>query len=84
MGKKYMTEKLHVATRKLLMPTRTGIFCRSNDGANTGSGAMNSSTTRKSTAKTLATTTDAMTLESDHCVACELVECAMTKFKAYR
>lgn len=67
MGKKYMTEKLHVATRKLLMPTRTGIFCRSNEGASTGSGAMNSSTTRKSTAKTLATTTEAMTLGSDHC-----------------
>lgn len=38
-GKLYMTEKLHVATRKLLMPTRTGIFCFRRNGASTGSGA---------------------------------------------
>lgn len=38
-----MTEKLHVATRKLLMPTRTGIFCFSKNGASTGSGATKSS-----------------------------------------
>ena len=43
-GKLYMTVKLHVATRKLLMPTNTGIFCLSRNGARTGSGAMNSST----------------------------------------
>lgn len=43
-GKLYMTVKLHVATRKLLMPTRTGIFCCSRNGASTGSGATYSST----------------------------------------
>lgn len=39
-GKLYMTMKLHVATRKLLMPTSTGIFCFRREGARTGSTAM--------------------------------------------
>lgn len=38
-----MTEKLHVATKKLLVATRTGIFFLSRKGARTGSGAMYSS-----------------------------------------
>jgi hypothetical protein len=46
-GKKYITEKLHIATRKLLSPTRTGIFCLRRNGAKTGSGATYNSTRRK-------------------------------------
>ena len=42
-GKKYMTEKLQLATRKFWMPIRTGIFWRSRKGARTGSGARTSS-----------------------------------------
>jgi len=44
MGKKYMIEKLQVATRKLEMPTRTGILLSSRNGARIGSGATFSST----------------------------------------
>ena len=39
-GKKYMIEKLQIATRKLDIPTKSGIFCLRRDGARTGSGAM--------------------------------------------
>ena len=42
-GKLYMTVKLHVATKKLLMPTSTGIFCFRSEGARTGSTAIRSS-----------------------------------------
>ena len=38
-----MTVKLHVATKKLLMPTSTGIFCFRSEGARTGSTAIRSS-----------------------------------------
>lgn len=53
-GKLYMTVKLHVATRKLLTPTSTGIFSANRKGARIGSGAMRSSTYTKTSAKTIA------------------------------
>ena len=65
-GKKYMTEKLQKATRKLLIPTRTGIFCFSRCGVNTGSMASFSSTTRKRKKNTRATTRDEITRASSH------------------
>ena len=36
-GKKYMMEKLQLATKKLDMPVRTGTFFLSRKGARTGS-----------------------------------------------
>lgn len=65
-GRKYMMEKLHVATRKFEHPTNTGIGCFSNAGANTGSGATKSSTTTKPTAKTAANVHEVITKGSDH------------------
>ncbi len=50
-GKLYITVKLQLATRKLLIPTRTGIFCFNRKGANTGSGATNSSMITNATVK---------------------------------
>ena len=48
-GKKYMIEKLHIGTKKLDAPTKTGIFCLRRDaaGARTGSSATRISTMRK-------------------------------------
>ena len=65
-GKKYMTEKLQKATRKLLVPTRTGIFCLSRCGASTGSTATFSSITRKRKKDTTATTRAEITRASSH------------------
>ena len=65
-GKKYMTEKLQQATRKLLVPTRTGIFCFSRNGASTGSTANFSSTTRKRRKNTKAATRVEITRGSSH------------------
>ena len=65
-GKLYMTVKLHVATRKLLMPTRTGIFSFSRNGAKIGSGAIHNSTYTKSSAKTAEVARGAYTVGDDH------------------
>ena len=65
-GKKYMIEKLHIPTRKLDTPIKTGIFCLRRDGARTGSGATKNSTRRKRTANTHARVMDAMTAGFDH------------------
>lgn len=66
MGKKYMTEKLHRATRKLLIPTKTGTRCFSRDGASTGSGAISSSTTTNATKNVQAKASGTMTQGSSH------------------
>lgn len=55
MGKKYMMEKLQNATKKLLTPTRTGIFCFSRKGVSTGSTTTFNSTTRNRRKNTMAT-----------------------------
>ena len=65
-GKKYIMEKLQKATMKLLIPMRTGIFCFSRNGANTGSTASFSSTTRKRRKNTKATTRVEITRASFH------------------
>lgn len=52
-GKLYMMVKLQVATRKLLIPTSTGIFLLRRKGARTGSGATYNSTRIKTMAKTM-------------------------------
>ena len=61
-----MTVKLHVATRKLLTPTSTGIFCRSRNGASIGSGASASSTSTKRSAKTPLNVSGTKTEGEDH------------------
>jgi hypothetical protein len=66
-GKKYLTEKSQKATRKLLIPTRTGIFCFSRNGANTGSTASFSSMTRKRKKSTQAAARVEITRASSHC-----------------
>lgn len=66
MGKKYMIEKLHIATRKFEQPTRTGIFCLRRKRANIGSGAIRSSTIRKAMANIPAHVMDAITEGCDH------------------
>jgi hypothetical protein len=66
-GKKYMMEKLQKATRKLLIPTRTGIFCFSRNGAITGSAASFSSMTRKRRKNTKAAARVEVTRASSHC-----------------
>ena len=66
-GKKYMMEKLQNATRKLLIPTSTGIFCVSRNGANTGSTASFNSTTKKTRKNTTAATRVEITRASSHC-----------------
>ena len=66
-GKKYMMEKLQNATRKLLIPTSTGIFCLSRNGASTGSTASFSSTTKKTKKNTTAATRVEITRASSHC-----------------
>ena len=67
-GKLYMTVKLHVATRKLLTPTRTGMRSLSRNGARIGSGATRSSTYTNSSANTTALESGAYTAGEDHCV----------------
>ena len=61
-----MIEKLHIATRKLDMPTKMGIFCLRRDGARTGSGAMEISMRRKRTANMHARVMDVITAGFDH------------------
>ena len=41
-----MIEKLHIATRKLDIPMKKGIFCLRREGARTGSGATKNSMRR--------------------------------------
>jgi hypothetical protein len=65
-GKKYVTAKLQVATRKLLSPTRTGIFCFKRNGAKTGSGAMYNSTRRNAKVNITDKANGAMTKGSPH------------------
>ena len=65
-GKKYMMAKLQKATRKLLIPTSTGIFCLSRNGARTGSTASFNSTTRKRKKNTMETTRVEITRASSH------------------
>jgi hypothetical protein len=67
-GKKYMMLKLQVATRKLLSPTRTGIFCFSRNGAMTGSGEMKISTVKKSRKKTIERTSEAIQAGCESCL----------------
>src|ERR1700722_12279642 len=59
--------KLHIATKKLLVPTKTGIFCFRRDGARTGSVAMQISTIRKHRKNTMLRAKGVYTVESDHC-----------------
>lgn len=73
-----MMEKLQEATRKLDIPTRTGIFCLSRKGAKTGSGATNNSTMKNVTQQMLAVIMDAVTVIFDHCEESE----ARTEIKA--
>ena len=61
-----MIEKLHIATRKLDIPIKRGIFCLRRDGARTGSGAMKNSTTRKRIANIDASVMDMITAGFDH------------------
>lgn len=61
-----MTEKLHMATKKFDIPTRTGIICFSKNGARTGSGATKISMNRKVIVKTALRTKDPYTLGFDH------------------
>ena len=61
-----MMEKLHIETRMLDIPTKTGIFCLRSEGARTGSGAMKISTTRKSMANMHARVMDMITAGFDH------------------
>ena len=63
-----MIDKLHIATRKLDIPTKRGIFCLRRDGARTGSGAMKNSTRRKRMANTHARVMDTMTEGFDHLI----------------
>ena len=65
-GKKKMTVKLQIPTRKLLIPTSTGIFCLSRNGASTGSMASFSSMTRKMRKNTMAATRVEITRASLH------------------
>ena len=65
-GKKYMIEKLHIGTKKLDAPTKTGIFCLRRDGARTGSGATKISTMRKTIANMHARVMDMITAGFDH------------------
>jgi hypothetical protein len=62
-------EKLHVATRKLDVPTKRGIFWWRRDGVRTGSGAMKNSLRRKRMANMHAKVMDTMTAGCDHWIA---------------
>ena len=66
-GKKYVMEKLQKPARKLVAPTRTGIFCLSRNGVKTGSMANFSSTTKKRRKDTQVTTRVEITRTSSHC-----------------
>lgn len=66
-GKKYMMEKLQIATRKFEAPTRSGIFCTSKNGAITGSGATKSSMSMKDNPETAAIIRGTTTVLWDHC-----------------
>ena len=61
-----MIEKLQIATRKLDIPTKRGIFCLRRDGARTGSGATKNSMRRKRIANMNARVTDMITAGLDH------------------
>ena len=61
-----MMEKLHVATRMLDVPTKTGIFCLKSEGARTGSGAMKNSTMRKRIANMHVRMMEMITAGFDH------------------
>jgi hypothetical protein len=65
-GKKYIMEKLQNATRKLLIPTRTGIFCFSRKGVRTGSATTFSSIKMNRRKNRMATTRVEMTRASSH------------------
>ena len=61
-----MIEKLHIDTRMLDTPTRSGIFCLRRDGARTGSGAKKISTMKKRMASMHARVMDMITAGFDH------------------
>ncbi len=65
-GKLYMTEKLQVATRKLLVATSMGIFFLSRKGARTGSGAKYSSIIMKAIINNPENVTERYTAGDDH------------------
>lgn len=65
-GKKYIMVKLHIATRKLLSPTSTGIFCFRRNGARTGSGATFNSMKMNAMVKTPANIRGTITCGSSH------------------
>ena len=65
-GKKYMIEKLQNATRKLLIPTRTGILCLSKEVAKTGSMATFSSIRMNEMKNRMAKTRARITRTSSH------------------
>jgi hypothetical protein len=66
-GKKYMIEKLQMATRKLEIPTKTGILRRKRKGANIGSGATKISTKMNAIENITAIITVIITAGLDHC-----------------
>lgn len=66
MGKKYMTAKLQFATRKFWIPIKTGIFCRNNPGARTGSGATSNSNMTNMTKNATARDNGTMTAAELH------------------
>jgi hypothetical protein len=61
-----MIEKLQIATRKLDIPTKMGIFCLRREGARTGSGATKNSMRRKRIANMQARVMDTITAGFDH------------------
>ena len=61
-----MIEKLQIATRRLDIPTKRGIFCLRRDGARTGSGATKNSMRRNRMANMHARVTDMITTGLDH------------------
>lgn len=67
MGRKYMMEKLQVATMKFESPTNTGIFWARRPGASTGSGAKRISITINRREKMKVDVADAITNGWVHC-----------------
>ena len=61
-----MIEKLQIATRKLEIPTKTGILRRKRKGANTGSGATKISTKINTIENITAIITEIITVGLDH------------------
>jgi hypothetical protein len=59
--------KLQNATRKLDIPTRTGIFCLRSPGTRTGAGATKSSKAMKMAKKAIARTRGTITVQELHC-----------------